>query len=132
MHSRMPGWDVHSYGYHGDEGGIFHASGDMTRRFGPSFGTGDTVGCDCTSGTFFTLNETFLGYGWTGMDVEYLQQELYPTVGVDANFPIECNFGERPFAFDLASVVERQEEIIKACWNTQRLEGLVPSTSTAI
>ena len=41
---RMPGWDSHSVGYHGDDGCAFHGSG-MGWNFGPSFGPGDTVGC---------------------------------------------------------------------------------------
>lgn len=128
LHSRMPGWDVHSYAYHGDDGGIFHASGDMTRRFGSAFGKGDTVGCGVdyiTGGIFFTLNGDFLGYGWTTVDVEFLAQDLYPTIGVDTNSPISCNFGERPFAFDLTSVVvERQKDIVKEFWDARTLDGL--------
>jgi hypothetical protein len=45
VHSRMPGWDNQSFGYHGDDGGIFHSSGGMVKRFGPCFGAGDTIGC---------------------------------------------------------------------------------------
>jgi hypothetical protein len=123
LHSRMPGWDTVSYGYHGDDGGIFHGSGDMTRRFGPSFGEGDTVGCGIdyvASGIFFALNGKFLGFGWTDVDLEFLQQELYPTVGVDTNFPVEFNFGERPFSFDLTAMVERQAHVVQACLNGYR------------
>ena len=50
VHSRMPGWDRRSYGYHGDDSGLFHASGTMIRHFGQRFGAGDTVGC----GKFFS------------------------------------------------------------------------------
>jgi SPRY domain len=100
--SRMPGWDAFSYGYHGDDGGIFHASGDMLKRFGPPYGKGDTVGCGVdylNGGIFYTLNGKMLGYGWTGLEVS--QKELYPTIGVDSNAPVDCNFGERSFVFDL-------------------------------
>jgi hypothetical protein len=120
LHSRMPGWDMVSYGYHGDDGGIFHDSGNMTRHFGPSFGEGDTVGCGIDyieRGIFFTLNGKFLGFGWTNVDLEFLQQELYPTVGVDTNFPVEFNFGERPFSFDLTTMVERQKPVVRAWLN---------------
>jgi len=42
---KMPGWDNDSYGYHGDDGGIFHNKGQMLRNYGPTFTNGDTVGC---------------------------------------------------------------------------------------
>ena len=46
IHSRMPGWDRKSWGYHGDDGGLFHSSGTMVREdYGERFGAGDTVGC---------------------------------------------------------------------------------------
>lgn len=134
LQSRMPGWDALSYGYHGDDGGIFNGSGNMLRRFGPSFGQGDTVGCGvdfCKGGIFFTLNGSFLGYGWTGVDRKFLQQDLYPIIGVDTNSPIECNFGQLPFAFDLTSLVERQKGLVKECLatSTSTLSGL-PSMGT--
>lgn len=118
LHSEMPGWDTeaHSFAYHGDDGGIFHGSGDIIRRFGPSFGQGDTIGCGIDyvkRGIFFTLNGAFLGYAWTGVDKKFLKKELFPTIGVDANWPIQCNFGERPFEFDLTSVVKAHKEIVK-------------------
>jgi hypothetical protein len=123
LHSGMPGWDIVSYGYHGDDGGIFHGSGYRTRCFGPAFGEGDTVGCGIdyiARGIFFTLNGKFLGFGWTKVDFEFLQQELYPTVGVDTNFPLEFNFGARPFSFGLTTMVERQEYVVQACLNGNR------------
>jgi hypothetical protein len=45
QHRVMPGWDKDSYGYHGDDGGIFHNQGQMLRNYGPTFASGDTVGC---------------------------------------------------------------------------------------
>jgi hypothetical protein len=118
IHSRMPGWDSTSYAYHGDDGGIFHGAGEMERRFGPSFGKGDTVGCGIdyvNGGIFFTLNGKFLGYGWTRIDNEFLQQDLYPTVGVDTNWPILCNYGDRPFQYDLAEMVHRHSGVVRDC-----------------
>jgi hypothetical protein len=118
IHSRMPGWDHTSYGYHGDDGGIFHGAGEMEKSFGPSFGEGDTVGCGIdyvTGGIFFTLNGEFLGYGWTRIDTDFLQQDLYPTVGVDTNWPIQCNYGDRPFEYDLAEMVHRHSSVVREC-----------------
>uniref|UniRef100_A0A7S4VV69 B30.2/SPRY domain-containing protein n=1 Tax=Ditylum brightwellii TaxID=49249 RepID=A0A7S4VV69_9STRA len=101
---KMPGWDEHSYGYHGDDGGIFHAGGDMIRKFGPTFGMYDTVGCGIdykTKSIFFTRNGEFLGFAFAELDDSILQNGLYPTVGVDTNCPLFINFGEKPFEFSL-------------------------------
>jgi hypothetical protein len=40
----MPGWDSGSWGYHGDDGRLFSEDGRGT-PFGPTYGTGDTIGC---------------------------------------------------------------------------------------
>uniref|UniRef100_A0A7S0PIR2 B30.2/SPRY domain-containing protein n=1 Tax=Leptocylindrus aporus TaxID=1398097 RepID=A0A7S0PIR2_9STRA len=104
---KMPGWDNFSYGYHGDDGGIFHARGDMVKQYGPKFGVGDTVGCGinfANNGIFFTLNGIFLGYAWLGVCT---QRPFYASVGVDSNFPISANFGRIPFKFDLTSFHEQ-------------------------
>ena len=140
LKGRMPGWDRHSYGYHGDDGGAFHAGGDMERLFGPKFGgcgnnrgdddgdgdgnaAADTVGCGVDyvkGGIFFTLNGRFLGYGWTDVsDVTDPKVDLYPTVGIDSSRPIACNFGERPFEFDLGGFARQYGEMVR-----ESLEGL--------
>jgi len=118
---KMPGWDAESFGYHGDDGGIYHGRGDMLRRYGPSYGPGDTVGCGLEYGSrrvFFVKNGVFLGYAFGeggrrggdddddvavrgGLSGEMIDRGLYPTVGVDTECPISVNFGERPFNFDL-------------------------------
>lgn len=101
--SKMPGWDEHSFGYHGDDGGIFHGYGDMLRRYGPSFGPGDTVGCGLEYSTrriFFVKNGEFLGWAFQKIDKEMVERGLYPTVGVDTDCPIHVNFGQVPFKFD--------------------------------
>lgn len=114
-HVRMPGWDASSYGYHGDDGGIFHSSGGMLRKFGPSYGRGDVVGCGIdhvAGGIFFTLNGVFLGYAWTGLPQEMLQQDFYPVVGIDTNDFIVTNFGTQPFVYDLKSMIVRHEDLV--------------------
>lgn len=108
--SRMPGWDSFSYGYHGDDGGIFHARGDMIRVYGPTYNVGDTIGCGVNylnGGIFYTLNGNFLGYAWVSeKDIQAAKTDLYPTVGVDSADPIACNFGnERPFMFNFPGFV---------------------------
>jgi len=114
-HARMPGWDAHSFGYHGDDGGIFHSSGGMLRKFGPSYGRGDVVGCGIdhvARGIFFTLNGNFVGYAWQGLPMDMLQKDMYPVVGIDTNDWIRCNFGTEPFKYDLKSMIVRHEDLV--------------------
>jgi len=126
IHSRMPGWDSLSFGYHGDDGGTFHASGGMQEHFGPKFGAGDTVGCGIdyvAQGIFFTLNGEFLGYGWKNIPVEFLHNDLYPVVGIDTNLPISLNFGtHRPFKYDLSEFDEKHSQLIEPqfCFRDRR------------
>ena len=50
---------MHSIGYHGDDGNLYHGTGTSHRRFGPQFGEGDVVGCGVhlnSSEAFFTHN----------------------------------------------------------------------------
>ena len=41
--NRLPGWEPHSYGYHGDDGNSFCSSGNG-QPYGPTFTTGDVIG----------------------------------------------------------------------------------------
>eukprot|EP00602_Paraphysomonas_sp_CaronLab_P005582 CAMPEP_0185027352 /NCGR_PEP_ID=MMETSP1103-20130426/12312_1 /TAXON_ID=36769 /ORGANISM="Paraphysomonas bandaiensis, Strain Caron Lab Isolate" /LENGTH=152 /DNA_ID=CAMNT_0027561309 /DNA_START=439 /DNA_END=897 /DNA_ORIENTATION=- len=98
----MPGWDENSYGYHSDDGAIFHGNGYGLATYGPEFGTGDVVGCGIrydTQEIFFTLNGVFLGYAFKSV-----QGSLHPTVGIDANVKLEFNFGKSPFVFAISDV----------------------------
>jgi len=111
--NKMPGWDVTSYGYHGDDGGIFHGQGDMLKLYGPAFGPGDTVGCGLEYSTrriFFVKNGTFLGYAFDECPKDVVNDGLYPTVGIDTECPIFMNFGERPFMFDLRGFAKNGAE----------------------
>ncbi len=102
---KMPGWDVSSYGYHSDDGGIFHGpSASFSRHRGrPTYGPGDVVGCGLdyvSRRVFFTKNGKFLGYEFDVVDSDVVKTGLFPTVGIDSDRPIFVNFGERPFHFD--------------------------------
>jgi hypothetical protein len=60
----MPGWDSSSWGYHGDDGGLFHGSAYSAQCYGVEFGTKDVVGCGFNAGEntiFFTINGRLLG-----------------------------------------------------------------------
>uniref|UniRef100_A0A7N8X0D9 RAN binding protein 10 n=1 Tax=Mastacembelus armatus TaxID=205130 RepID=A0A7N8X0D9_9TELE len=87
--NRLPGWDKHSYGYHGDDGHSFCSSG-TGQPYGPTFTTGDVIGC-CVE-TILTVFSVFNIY----------QPNLYPTVGLQTPGEIvDANFGQQPFVFDI-------------------------------
>ena len=98
---RLPGWDSESYGYHGDDGGLFHGNGRQISEYGTRFGIGDIVGCGInykTKTIFFTLTGVHLGDAFHNVS-----GILYPTVGIDAQVNITFNFGRKPFKFQLNS-----------------------------
>lgn len=101
--SRMPGWDSQSFGFHGDDGGIFHNAGSMRKIFGRSFGGSDVIGCgidyECQK-IFYTRNGSFLGYAFE-LKEHQLASAYFPVIGMDTNCPVVCNFGQSPFLFDL-------------------------------
>uniref|UniRef100_A0A8C1PHM6 RAN binding protein 10 n=1 Tax=Cyprinus carpio TaxID=7962 RepID=A0A8C1PHM6_CYPCA len=97
--NRLPGWDKHSYGYHGDDGHSFCSSG-TGQPYGPTFTTGDVIGCcvNLINNTcFYTKNGQSLGVAFTD-----LPPNLYPTVGLQTPGEIvDANFGQQPFVFDI-------------------------------
>ncbi|KAF4315021.1 hypothetical protein JM18_002387 [Phytophthora kernoviae] len=110
---RQPGWDFRSYGYHGDDGQMFHSN--KGRQFGPAFGANDTIGCgvrrnvrDGRSFVMFTNNGELIENG--GNDVECVHEQWYPAVGLDSSDTIHVNFGQEPFAYD--SIVD---EMLDEC-----------------
>ncbi|KAE9019329.1 hypothetical protein PF011_g5882 [Phytophthora fragariae] len=100
---RQPGWDFRSYGYHGDDGQMFHSN--RGRQFGPAFGTNDTIGCgvrrnvrDGRSFVMFTNNGESIASENSTM--ECVHEQWYPAVGLDSSDAIHVNFGQEPFAYD--------------------------------
>ncbi|KAJ1907976.1 hypothetical protein LPJ81_000405 [Coemansia sp. IMI 209127] len=103
---RLPGWDIGSWGYHGDDGHVFGGDGRGT-GYGPRFTTGDTVGCGVDfvrQRIFFTRNGFFLGYAFGVIDTS---QDLFPCIGMRTpGEHVMTNFGRKPFEFDIDNYVE--------------------------
>ena len=99
--SKQPGWDKHSWGYHGDDGAIFHGSGQGSRGVGTTFGAGDVVGCGLdyrTGRVFFTRNGEFIA---SMTAPSQITGEWFGVVGLDS--PAVVRVSTRgPWAFDLA------------------------------
>ena len=107
LQGKMPGWDFASYGYHSDDGSMFHGQGIPPRRGRPSYGPGDVVGCGLqytSRRIFFTKNGRFLGYEFDKVGEDVVVSGLYPTVGIDTKCPLLVNFGEHPFHFDFKNI----------------------------
>ncbi len=106
--SRQPGWEPNSYGYHGDDGKLYHGQG-KGHVFGPTFTTGDTVGAGINYASqeiFFTKNGKMVGA--TFKDVK---TALYPTIGLHSpNEKVEVNFGQRQFVYDVEALVQEERE----------------------
>ena len=104
---KMPGWDFASYGYHSDNGCMYHRTGIPPQYVRPTYGPGDIVGCGLeykSRRIFFTKNGKFLGYEFGKIGRDVVESGLYPTVGVDSECPIFVNFGGQPFTFDLKDI----------------------------
>ncbi|XP_048363881.1 ran-binding protein 9 [Sphaerodactylus townsendi] len=109
--NRLPGWDKHSYGYHGD-GHSFCSSG-TGQPYGPTFTTGDVIGCcvNLINNTcFYTKNGHSLGIAFTD-----LPPNLYPTVGLQTpGEVVDANFGQHPFVFDIEDYMREWRTKIQA------------------
>ncbi|EPS58798.1 hypothetical protein M569_16014, partial [Genlisea aurea] len=103
---RQPGWEPNSIGYHGHDGLLYHGHG-KGEAFGPTFTTGDTVGCGINNSTqefFFTKNGAIVGSVY-----KEVKGELFPTVAVHSqNEEVSVNFGKDPFVFDIKAYEAEQ------------------------
>jgi Ran-binding protein 9/10 len=115
--NRLPGWDPGSWGYHGDDGHKFRGQG-IGKSYGPTFTTGDTIGCCIDFGkeiAFYTKNGTELGTAFDGISPDKIRMDLYPTVGLRTSGEhVHVNFGKSPFVFDIGGYINesiRQSQV---------------------
>uniref|UniRef100_A0A8C8R4W8 RAN binding protein 9 n=1 Tax=Pelusios castaneus TaxID=367368 RepID=A0A8C8R4W8_9SAUR len=101
--NRLPGWDKHSYGYHGDDGHSFCSSG-TGQPYGPTFTTGDVIGCcvNLINNTcFYTKNGHSLG--------------MENSLGLQTpGEVVDANFGQHPFVFDIEDYMREWRTKIQA------------------
>eukprot|EP00242_Pyramimonas_sp_CCMP2087_P016646 CAMPEP_0198207392 /NCGR_PEP_ID=MMETSP1445-20131203/10846_1 /TAXON_ID=36898 /ORGANISM="Pyramimonas sp., Strain CCMP2087" /LENGTH=406 /DNA_ID=CAMNT_0043880401 /DNA_START=223 /DNA_END=1439 /DNA_ORIENTATION=+ len=105
-HSRQPGWELNSYGYHGDDGNKYSATW-KGEKYSTGFTTGDVVGAGLHLGKreiFYTHNGKFIGIAFHDIKLP-----LYATVGLHSkNEHITVNFGQKPFVFDIAALIAEE------------------------
>lgn len=115
MH-RLPGWDKQSFGYHGDDGHSFNSSG-TGQPYGPTFTTGDVIGCGYNlieNVCFYTKNGQNLGTAFVGLP----NVSLFPTVGLQTpGEELEANFGVKPFCYDIHQDMLKLRTKINSCIN---------------
>ncbi|KAG0171165.1 hypothetical protein DFQ29_008975 [Apophysomyces sp. BC1021] len=113
--NRLPGWDEGSWGYHGDDGHSFAGCG-IGKGYGPSFTTGDTVGCGVNfadNTAFYTKNGMFLGTAFNSIKTS---TPLFPCVGLRTpREVVTVNFGQDAFAFDIVQYLNDQKGTL---WKT--------------
>jgi len=120
--ARLPGWDEHSFGYHGDDGNMFPGRGQGT-LFGPTFTKDDVIGC------YWNRAERVIGYTKNGIHLgvafrDVNETVLYPTVGFRThNEEVKANFGETQFVADLDAMWNDQCDRVVRSLNLTQIES---------
>ncbi|KAL9046246.1 MAG: hypothetical protein Q9214_000873 [Letrouitia sp. 1 TL-2023] len=98
----------------------------MGRKYGPTFTTGDIVGCGVnfmTGCAFFTKNGVFQGNAFKDLK----EGVIYPSVGMKhPQVHLSINLGQRPFVFDIDGMVARQKSDIEDEINKVSIASLRP------
>lgn len=108
---QYPGWTpkmfapmVHSWGYHGYDGGLFEGKGRQPDLWETPYKSGMTVGCGVDTEThhiWFTCNGRKLD-----SELENVHGRLYPTIGLQFPTKVRANF-KGPFMWQEGSDADR-------------------------
>ncbi|KAI4245703.1 MAG: hypothetical protein LQ352_006523 [Teloschistes flavicans] len=108
---KLPGWEPESWGWHGDDGLSFSCQ-IIGKKYGPTFTTGDVIGCGInfmTGCAFFTKNGNHQGTAFR----ELKDLNVYPSVGMGRpNAQVTVNFGQREFVYDIDDLIRRERAAI--------------------
>jgi len=121
---RLPGWEPHSYGYHGDDGHVFNGRG-TGRPYGPTYTTGDWIGVifnRIDSTISFTKRGFKLGVAFKNVP----EKALYPTVGFRTpDEEIVVNFGQdlirKPFKGNYEDILDDVMSNLYSCILSTRI-----------
>jgi len=98
----LPGWLSQSWAYHSYDGNIY-LENEAKKKFGESWGTGDTIGCGFTISKnkrkiFFTKNGKFIDFAY---EVP-LNLNIYTAVGMNKKASVGTYFADsyEKFSFD--------------------------------
>jgi Ran-binding protein 9/10 len=110
--NKLPGWEPESWGYHGDDGYTFCSQG-VGKTYGPTFTTGDVVGC-CINFrkriAFYTKNGVELDTAFRDLTFDTpgrtTKGDFWPAVGFRTpGEHLRINFGQKPFVFDIEAYI---------------------------
>jgi len=113
---RLPGWEMYSFGYHGDDGHFFDCSG-TGKIYGPKFSKGDIIGV-CWNliekTVFFTKNG--LGLPFAFVNYSFFEMPfMAPVVGLRSEGEtVRGNFGGNIFEFDIEKYFENFQKKLKS------------------
>ncbi|KAL8722226.1 MAG: hypothetical protein Q9225_001271 [Loekoesia sp. 1 TL-2023] len=120
---KLPGWEPESWGWHGDDGNIFCCQ-NTGKKYGPTYTTGDVVGCGInfmTGCAFFTKNGVLQGTAFRDLK----EINVYPSVGMKRpQAHMTVNFGQRPFIFDIDEMMRHEREVISEEINATSISSL--------
>ena len=119
---RLPGWDKYSYGYHADDGKVFCASSNTGEPYGPTFTTGDTIGCGINlidRSIFYTKNGIHLGTYVCGISCQLIECLLvHRIVGIAfKDIPVSSLAVQYEWGCQL-STLSGEHEVVSGCWTT--------------
>ncbi|KAI9288999.1 hypothetical protein BC943DRAFT_300991 [Umbelopsis sp. AD052] len=128
---KLPGWEVNSYGLHANDGNCYNGV-TKGHSYGPTFSTGDVVGCGINFGSknaFFTKNGVYLGTAFSNVDPTV---PLYPCVGLRTpGEHIRANFGVKPFQFDIAQYMNEEKCQLHSSISQMQISPSPPTQHTS-
>eukprot|EP01059_Diplonema_ambulator_P033718 TRINITY_DN7190_c0_g1_i2.p1 TRINITY_DN7190_c0_g1~~TRINITY_DN7190_c0_g1_i2.p1 ORF type:complete len:426 (+),score=123.60 TRINITY_DN7190_c0_g1_i2:248-1525(+) len=111
---KQPGSKKHSCGYKSDDGQRFINNGEGT-SYGPTFSSGDVVGCGFCSRTrdvWFTKNGEHLGVAFQFPTRDIVIDHIFPTVGVEqASVSVNFDFSTMKWNPEEAIAQERAKAL---------------------
>jgi len=104
----LVGSDVNSFGYMSADGCLYHGEDTVGIHFGPSYGSGDVVGCGLIypplaanhGDILFTRNGEIVGVVEL-LDVGLTDVPWFPIVGMNADQKVSFNIGTAEFRFPI-------------------------------
>ncbi|CAL8102617.1 unnamed protein product [Calicophoron daubneyi] len=110
--NEWPGMEINSYGYHSNNGAIYHGAKELTSP-GPSYGEADVIGCGVnfvTNSIFFTKNGVFMGPISAG---KKLPHPVHPCISLACpSCHVSANFGQHKFTFDIGQYIARERAVV--------------------